>query len=100
MLPTALVAMAKTNSILKTNHLSFSLVATKIIRASVQVVAGLKYKALVEMRPRLCVHDPRLKIAPCPPQMNYATKCVFEVLFQSWAPEEYSVLASRCYRSN
>ena len=91
--------MAKTNFNPDTHLLSFSLVATKIIRASVQVVAGLKYTALVEMKPRLCVHDPRLKIAPCPPQMNHATKCVFEVLFQNWAQEKYSVLASRCYRS-
>eukprot|EP00795_Rhopilema_esculentum_P003321 gene3319-1657_t len=89
------VTFAVTEYNLKTNS---RLIATKILQATRQVVAGIKYAALVEMRPRLCVHDPSLKIAPCPPELNYPTKCIFEILHQAWKPSKYALLSTRCLR--
>ncbi|XP_065065368.1 cystatin J-like isoform X3 [Rhopilema esculentum] len=74
------------------------LTATEIIRAKVQVVAGLRFTALVEMHPSRCVHDPKLKIAPCPPESNPATKCVFTIVYEPWVPVKISVLMTKCLK--
>nr|Q331K1.1 RecName: Full=Cystatin J; Flags: Precursor [Cyanea capillata]AAO38706.1 cystatin [Cyanea capillata] len=75
------------------------LIATNVISATVQVVAGFKYNALIELRPRLCVQDPKTKIATCPLRMNLPTKCSFTFLYQSWVPQKYSMLSTKCLRA-
>jgi len=63
-----------------------SFIDTKIVSATVQVVAGLKYVVNVEMQ---STQDD---------EINLTTKCTFEVLFQAWMQSKYTVISSKCLR--